>query len=135
MSCIHTYQKVTRTKLENNLKNHKIDLFAPNKFSSPTGRNFQNILILKHDFKYCRCPIEGFSLIFFPLLTHKSEVVISKISVCLGSPCSWAWAEVMVLIGSIWFLNSLVFHLSAIETLDEKYILNKFTFKWNRLEC
>ena len=34
------------------------------KSEPPAGHNFQNILILKHDFKYCFCPIEGFSLIF-----------------------------------------------------------------------
>ena len=46
------------------------------------------VLLLKYVFKYCFCLIKGFSLIFLPKLTHKSEVAISKISVCFDSPCS-----------------------------------------------
>ena len=71
-----------------NIKNYKISQFSPNNVRFPTGHNFQNILILKHDFKYCLCTMEGFSLIFDLSLPHKCVIVISKIQVRFGTPCN-----------------------------------------------
>ena len=52
--------------------NFLLDSDNVKKSEPPTGHNFQNILILKHDFKYCLCPIEGFSLFFGLSWTIKS---------------------------------------------------------------
>ena len=46
-------------------KSNKSSQLSTNNVRFSTGHNFQKILILKHDFKYCLCPIEGFSLIFY----------------------------------------------------------------------
>ena len=51
-------------KIPKIMKNHEISQFLPNNLRSPSGCNFLKILILKHDFNYSYCPIEGFSLIF-----------------------------------------------------------------------
>ena len=53
-------QKTSKTQ-----RIHKNGQFLPNNVIFPTGHSFHNILILKQDFKYCLCPIEGFSLIFY----------------------------------------------------------------------
>ena len=46
--------------------------------------DMQYILIKKNDFKYCLCPIKGFSLIFYLTLPIN---VPSKIQVRFGTPC------------------------------------------------
>ena len=49
----------------------KIPKIMKNNLRSPSGGNFLKILILKHDFNYSYCPIEGFILIFYLCQTIK----------------------------------------------------------------
>ena len=47
---------------------------------------FQKILILKHDFNYSYCPIEGFILIFYLCQTIKVYKSYQKVRFNLGDP-------------------------------------------------
>ena len=68
------------------MKNHEISQFLPNNLRSPSGCNFLKILILKHDFNYSYCPIEGFILIFYLCQTIKVYKSYQKVRFNLGDP-------------------------------------------------
>ena len=73
-------------KIPKIMKNHEISQFLPNNLRSPSGCNFLKILILKHDFNYSYCPIEGFILIFYLCQTIKVYKSYQKVRFNLGDP-------------------------------------------------
>ena len=73
-------------KIPKIMKNHEISQFLPNNLRSPSGGNFLKILILKHDFNYSYCPIEGFILIFYLCQTIKVYKSYQKVRFNLGDP-------------------------------------------------
>ena len=76
--------------------NFLLDSDNVKKSEPPTGHNFQNILILKHDFKYCLCPIEGFSLFFGLSWTIKSYYSSQKRGFHLRHPVERVLTECLI---------------------------------------